>query len=58
VTRVQDIGTYFLVTVDAAGQSLKARLSNETAIPGMGSLVGLQILGDHTCFYQNEELVA
>ncbi|MDI3511453.1 MAG: glycerol transport system ATP-binding protein [Betaproteobacteria bacterium] len=58
VTRVQDIGTYFLVTVDAAGQSLKARLSNETAIPSTGSLVGLQILGDHTCFYQNEELVA
>jgi glycerol transport system ATP-binding protein len=57
VTRVQDIGTYCLVTLDAAGQVLKARLSPEAALPAVGRPVGLQLLGEHTCYYRNEELV-
>ena len=58
VTRVQDIGTYSLVTLDAAGQMLKARLSPESELPAAGAVVGLQLLGEHTCYYRNEELVA
>jgi glycerol transport system ATP-binding protein len=58
VSQVQDIGTYFLVTLAAAGQTLKARLAPDAALPGVGDAVGLQILGEHTCFYKNEELVA
>ena len=57
VTRVQDIGTYVLLTLEAAGQTLKARLSPEAAAPAPGTAVGLQLLGEHTCYYRNEELV-
>ena len=57
VSQVQDIGTYFLVTLAAAGQTVKARLAPDAALPGVGDAVGLQLLGEHTCFYKNEELV-
>ena len=57
VQKVQDIGTYFLVTLDAAGQTLKARLAPDAALPAVGDEVGAQVLGEHTCFYKNEELV-
>lgn len=57
VQKVQDIGTYFLVTLDAAGQTLKARLAPDAALPAVGDQVGAQVLGEHTCFYKNEELV-
>ncbi len=58
VQKVQDIGTYFLVTLDASGQTLKARLAPDAALPAVGDEVGAQVLGEHTCFYRNEELVA
>ncbi|MGM9425940.1 ABC transporter ATP-binding protein [Hydrogenophaga sp. MI9] len=58
VLKVQDIGTYFLVTLDAAGQALKARLAPDAPLPAVGDAVGVQVLGEHTCFYKNEELVA
>jgi glycerol transport system ATP-binding protein len=59
VQQVQDIGTYVLVSLDAAGQSLKARLSPEAAAPRVGDTVGAQVLNAYTCCYnQNEELMA
>jgi len=58
VKQVQDIGTYVLVTIEAAGQSLKARLSPDAVRPEVGNALGIQVVGAHTCFYQNEELVA
>jgi glycerol transport system ATP-binding protein len=58
VTQVQDIGTYVLVTCKAADQTLKARLAPDATLPVVGELVRLQVLGSHTCFYANEELVA
>jgi len=58
VRQVQDIGTYFLVTLEAAGQAVKARLAPDAALPTVGAAVGLQVVGEHTCYYQNEELVA
>jgi glycerol transport system ATP-binding protein len=62
VTQVQDIGTYWLVSsrVDGAGAGtlLRARLGPQTAIPSVGATVWWQIVGEHTCFYDNEELVA
>jgi len=58
VRQVQDIGTYFLVTLDAAGQAVKARLAPDAALPVVGAAVGLQLVGERTCYYQNEELVA
>jgi glycerol transport system ATP-binding protein len=61
VTQAQDIGTYWLVTVQvgpaAAAQVLRARLSPEQTIPMAGDAVWLGIVGAHTCFYRNEELI-
>ncbi|HJV69488.1 ABC transporter ATP-binding protein [Ideonella sp.] len=58
VTQVQDIGTYVLVTCRAGEQTLKSRLAPDAVIPAPGDAVRLQVLGNHTCFYANEELVA
>jgi glycerol transport system ATP-binding protein len=60
VTQAQDIGTYWLVSARVgAGESLlRARLSREQAIPRVGQSVWLGIVGPHTCYYLNEELIA
>ena len=58
VTRVQDIGTYVMVTCEAGGHRLKCRLAPEAAAPQAGETVHLRVLGQHTCFYRNEVLVA
>jgi glycerol transport system ATP-binding protein len=59
VTQAQDIGTYWLVTAKVgADQVVRARLSPEQAIPAVGASVWLAIVGSHTCFYRNEELIA
>jgi len=58
VTRVQDIGTYVMVTCEAGEQRLKCRLTPEAATPLAGETVHLRVLGEHTCFYQDEALIA
>jgi glycerol transport system ATP-binding protein len=58
VQRVQDIGTHLMLTAQIDGQTLKARLSADSATPVPGSTTWLQVLGPHTCFYANEKLVA
>jgi glycerol transport system ATP-binding protein len=58
VRQVQDIGTYWLVSCDAAGTPLKVRLSPDDTPPAVGDTVGLQLLTNNTCFYQHEELIA
>jgi glycerol transport system ATP-binding protein len=58
VMQVQDIGTYVLVTCRAGEQTLKARLAPDATFPAVGANVRLKVLGAHTCFYANEELVA
>ena len=57
VTKLQDIGTHLMLTATVQGSVVKARLSSE--LPGLaqGTAVWLQLLGPHTCFYVNEELV-
>ena len=57
VAQVQDIGTYLMLTAKAGEHTLKARFSPETRLPSQGDTVWLQVLGEHTCFYQNEELL-
>ncbi|QCB47124.1 ABC transporter ATP-binding protein [Hydrogenophaga sp. PAMC20947] len=57
VRQVQDIGTYWLVSCDAAGSMLKVRLAPDVTPPALGETVGLHLLGENTCFYKNEELV-
>jgi glycerol transport system ATP-binding protein len=58
VAQVQDIGTYLMLTARLGERTLKARLAPDTAVPAVGQPVWLQVLGEHTCFYKNEELVA
>ena len=59
VTQAQDIGTYWLVTAKVgADQVVRARLGTDQAIPKVGDAVWLSIVGSHTCFYKNEELIA
>ena len=59
VRQVQDIGTYLLVSCEAAGQVLKARLSPDAQPPTVGERVGLAVFNEHSCFYNpNEELLA
>ncbi len=58
VVQAQDIGTHYMLTANAAGHTLKVRLAPEAAVPAPGSTAWLQVLGTHTCFYKNEELVA
>lgn len=58
VTRVQDIGTYSLLTAEADGVTLRARLGDGDEVPRAGDAVWLRVLDSHTCFYRNEELVA
>ncbi len=57
VQRVQDIGTYFMLTAQVGEHVLRARFSPEQRLPSPGDAVWLQVLGEHTCFYQNEELL-
>jgi len=57
VVQVQDLGTYRLLTVTVAGQTLKARIGIAAPALAAGDTVGLQLLGAHTCFYRHEELL-
>jgi glycerol transport system ATP-binding protein len=64
VTQAQDIGTYWLVSASVGAGAgadaplLRARLSPEQAIPAVGDSVWLGVIGQHTCYYVDEELVA
>jgi len=59
VEQAQDIGTYWLLTTRAAdGTRIRARLHPHQAIPKAGEATWLQIHGVHTCFYENELLIA
>jgi glycerol transport system ATP-binding protein len=62
VTQAQDIGTYWLITarIGTADDApvLRARLGPEHEIPAVGDAVWLGVVGDHTCYYRNEELMA
>ena len=57
VTRVQDVGTYYLITCAVEGALLKSR-QNKSDIPAqVGTSIGLNVLNENTCYYINEELV-
>jgi len=58
VTLVQDIGTHLMLTATLGGYTVKARLAPEAGVPAAGQDVWLRVMGPHTCFYINEELVS
>lgn len=70
VERVQDVGTYALVTglvpdldqvPDGAGGSLpprlRARVAPDSALPAVGDIALFQVLNRHSCCYRDERLV-
>ena len=58
VSRVQDVGTHVMLSADFEGTILKARLSTDAEPLVAGDTVWLKVLGEHTCFYKNEEILA
>ncbi|OOG45081.1 ABC transporter ATP-binding protein [Polaromonas sp. A23] len=58
VVRVQDIGTHLMLTATVGEGAVKVRLHSGVTAPQAGDTAWLQLLGAHTCFYKNEELIA
>ncbi|OZI53858.1 ABC transporter ATP-binding protein [Bordetella genomosp. 5] len=57
LARVQDVGTYGLLTGEFEGTTLRARVPLEPGLPAVGQTVWLAVINHHTCFYRNEELI-
>jgi len=57
VSRVQDLGTYLLLTCDFDGTPLRARERAGSQVAA-GDSVWLPLLSTHTCFYRDEELLS
>ena len=56
VQKVQDIGTYWLLSATLAGGSVvRARLRPEQAVPAVGAAVWLTLRNAHTCYYDAAE---
>jgi glycerol transport system ATP-binding protein len=58
VLRWQDLGTSGLLTTQCAGEVVRVRLANHSETPQVGQTVYLQVLSIHTCFYEQEALIA
>jgi len=63
VTQAQDIGTYWLLTAQVDGTDgpaglVRARLGTHGRVPKAGDAVWLALVGNHTCFYKDQALVA
>jgi glycerol transport system ATP-binding protein len=58
VRQVQDVGTHVILSATREGALVKARLAPDSMQPQMGDTAWLQVMGAHTCFYKNEEIVA
>ncbi len=57
VLRWQDLGTSGLLTAQCGNEVLRVRLSPEHTALQVGQTVHLQVLGSHSCFYDNEALI-
>ena len=64
VMQAQDIGTYWLVTAvttdttaGAQASTVRMRLSPGQSIPKAGDAVWLGVVGSHTCYYRDDELI-
>jgi glycerol transport system ATP-binding protein len=57
VSQVQDVGTHIMLIATLAGHTVKARLSSDAAQFAPGDSLWLKVMGEHTCFYKNEEIV-
>ena len=57
VVQIQDVGTHVMLSAALAEHTLKARLADVAATYSPGDPVWLMVMGEHTCFYDNEEIV-
>ena len=58
VKQRQDVGTYWLVTASAGASVIRARLSADASPPAVGDTAWFSVVGTHTCYYKDEELLA
>ena len=58
ITQSQDVGTHAMLTARLGESTLKARLAPDAPLPDVGSTVWLRVVGNKSCFYRDEELVA
>ncbi|ANN67529.1 ABC transporter ATP-binding protein [Bordetella bronchialis] len=57
VTRIQDVGTYLLLTGNFEGHPVRARLPLDSDAAAAGTTAWLSVLNAHSCFYRDEELI-
>ena len=55
VAKVQDVGTYWLITARVGEALVRVRLDAQTEPPREGSEIWLKVLGQHSCFYGADE---
>ncbi len=58
VRQVQDVGTHVILSAVREGALLKARLAPDSTQLKVGDTAWLQVMGAHTCFYKDDEIVA
>lgn len=58
VRQVQDVGTHVILSAVRDGALLKARLAPGSTQLKTGDTAWLQVMGAHTCFYKDDEIVA
>jgi glycerol transport system ATP-binding protein len=58
ITQAQDIGTYWMLAGAVGEYLVRAKLPVDKAVPEVGQDAWFSVLGPHTCFYKNEELIA
>jgi glycerol transport system ATP-binding protein len=57
VSQIRDVGTHLIISATISGHAFKVRLQTTAVSFAVGEQVWLQVIGDKTCFYQNEEIV-
>ena len=55
VTKVQDVGTYRLLTARIGDETLRVRLDPQRAAPQPGAKVWLKVTGANTCYYGSDQ---
>ena len=55
VAKVQDVGTYWLITARVGEVLVRVRLDAQDEPPREGDEVWLKVLGPHSCFYGADE---
>jgi glycerol transport system ATP-binding protein len=58
IMQAQDIGTYWMLTGTAGSHTVRAKLPVDQHVPNVGENAWFSVIGPHTCYYKNEELIA